>query len=103
MGASLRAYRMVGALPVALVMVAIKLVVCPLAVWALATFVFDLPPLWAEVAILLAEMPVGVNVYLFAIRYEAGQAESASAVFLSSILSIATLSAALAWLAAPGG
>jgi predicted permease len=103
MGASLRAYRIVGALPVALVMVAIKLVVCPLAVWALATFVFDLPPLWAKVAILLAAMPVGVNVYLFAIRYEAGQAESASAVFLSSILSIATLSAALAWLAGPGG
>jgi predicted permease len=55
------------------------------------------------VAILLAAMPMGVNVYLFAIRYEAGQAESASAVFLSSILSIATLSAALAWFAGPGG
>jgi hypothetical protein len=32
MGASLRAYRIAGALQVALVMVAIKLVVCPLTV-----------------------------------------------------------------------
>ena len=103
MGASLRAYRIAGALRVALVMVALKLVVCPLAVWALATFVFDVPPLWAKVAILLAAMPVGVNVYLFGVRYGAGQAESASAILLSSILSIATLSAALAWLDAPGG
>jgi hypothetical protein len=103
MGASLRAYRIAGALRVALVVVAIKLVVCPLAVWALATVVFDVPPLWAKVAILLAAMPVGVNVYLFGVRYDAGQAESATAILLSSILSIATLSAALVWLEADGG
>jgi malonate transporter and related proteins len=103
MGASLRAYRIAGALRVALVMVAIKLVVCPLTVWALATFVFDVPPLWAKVAILLAAMPVGVNVYLFGVRYDAGQAESATAILLSSILSVATLAAALVWLEADGG
>ena len=103
MGASLRAYRIAGALRVALVMVALKLVVCPLAVWALATFVFEMPPLWAKVAIVLAAMPVGVNVYLFGVRYDAGQAESATAILLSSILSVATLSAALVWLDAAGG
>jgi predicted permease len=79
-------------------MVAIKLLVCPLAVWALATFIFEVPPLWAKVAILLAAMPVGVNVYLFGVRYDAGQAESATAILLSSILSVATLSAVLVWL-----
>jgi malonate transporter and related proteins len=103
MGASLRAYRIAGVLRVALVMVALKLVVCPLAVWALATFVFEVPPLWAKVAILLAAMPVGVNVYLFGVRYDAGQAESATAILLSSILSVATLSAALVLLGADGG
>ena len=103
MGASLRAYRIAGALQPALVMVALKLVVCPLAVWALATWVFDLPPLWAKVAIVLAAMPVGVNVYLFGVRYQAGEAESATAILLSSILSVGTLSAVLVWLdAAPG-
>ena len=81
-----------------LVMVTIKLVVCPLAVWALATLVFEIPPLWAKVAIVLGAMPVGVNVYLFGVRYHAGEAESATAVLLSSILSLATLSLVLVWL-----
>jgi predicted permease len=98
MGASLRAYRIAGALRPALVMVALKLVICPLVVWALATFAFAVPPLWAKVAILLAAMPVGVNVYLFGVRYGAGEAESATAILLSSILSVATLSAVLGWL-----
>ena len=97
-GASLRSYRIAGALQPALVMVALKLVVCPLAVWALATLVFEMPPLWAKVAIVLAAMPVGVNVYLFRVRYHAGEAESATAVLLSSILSLATLSLVLVWL-----
>jgi malonate transporter and related proteins len=101
-GASLRAYRIAGALQPALVMVAIKLVVCPLTVWALATLVFDVPPLWAKVAIVLAAMPVGVNVYLFGVRYHAGEAESATAIVLSSILSVATLAAVLVWLGASG-
>ena len=59
---------------------------------------FDVPPLWAKVVILLAALPVGVNVYLFAIRYDAGQAESAAAILISSILSIVTLPLLLYWL-----
>jgi predicted permease len=78
-------------------------VVCPLAVWALAAFVFEVPPLWAKVAIVLAAMPVGVNVYLFAVRYHAGEADGATAILLSSILSVATLSAVLVWLGAGAG
>jgi malonate transporter and related proteins len=103
MGASLRAYRIAGALQPALVMVALKLLVCPLVVWAFATFVFDVPPLWAKVAIVLAAMPVGVNVYLFGVRYQAGEAESATAILLSSILSVATLTMVLVWLDADHG
>jgi hypothetical protein len=102
-GASLRAYRIAGAIQPALVMVALKLALCPLAVWALATLVFEVPPLWAKVAIVLAAMPVGVNVYLFAVRYHAGEAESATAIVISSILSVATLAAVLLWLGADGG
>jgi predicted permease len=39
-----------------------------------------------------------VNVYLFGVRYHAGEAGSATAILLSSILSVATLSAVLVWL-----
>lgn len=97
-GASLRAYRIVGALRPALVMVALKLTLHPLAVWLLATLVFDVPPLWAKVVILIAALPVGVNVYVFATRYDAGQAESAAAIVISNILSVVTLPLILLWL-----
>jgi predicted permease len=99
-GASLRAYRIAGALKPAAMIVALKLVVHPLAVWLLATLVFDVPPLWAKVVILLAALPVGVNVYVFATRYDAGQAESAAAILISSILSVVTLPIILYWLGA---
>ena len=82
----------------ALVMVALKLAVHPLAVWLLATLVFDVPPLWAKVVILLAALPVGVNVYVFATRYDAGQAESAAAILISNVLSVVTLPLVLLWL-----
>jgi predicted permease len=101
-GASLRAYRIVGALRPAVVIVILKLVVHPLAVWLLATMVFDVPPLWAKVVILLAALPVGVNVYVFANRYEAGQAESAAAIVISNICSVVTLPLVLYWLGAGG-
>jgi malonate transporter and related proteins len=97
-GASLRAYRLRGALGPAALMVVLKLVAHPLIVWALASFVFAVPALWAKVAILLAALPVGVNVYLFAVRYEGGQAESASAILLSSVVSLLTVTAVLLWL-----
>lgn len=97
-GASLRAYRIVGALRPALVMVALKLIGHPLAVWLLVILVFDVPPLWAKVVILLAALPVGVNVYVFATRYDAGQAESAAAIVISNILSVVTLPLILLWL-----
>jgi malonate transporter and related proteins len=97
-GASLRAYRIVGAVRPALVMVALKLVGQPLAVWVLASLVFDVPPLWAKVVILQAALPVGVNVHVFATRYEAGQAESAAAIVISNVLSVLTLPLILLWL-----
>jgi len=101
-GASLRVYRIAGALGPALMIVALKLVVLPLVVWLLAAAVFDVPPLWAKVVVLLAALPVGVNAYLFGARYDAGQAESAAAIVLSSILSILSLPVVLYWLGVGG-
>ncbi len=97
-GASLRAYRLKGALAPAVVMSTFKLLVHPLLVLGLTRWVFEVPPLWAKVAVLIASLPVGVNVYLFAVRYDAGQAESASAILLSSLVSVVTVSLVLFWL-----
>jgi predicted permease len=77
---------------------ALKLVAHPLLVVGLIGLVFEVPPLWAKVAIVIAALPVGVNPYLFAVRYDAGQAESASAILLTSLLSVVTVSVVLLWL-----
>jgi malonate transporter len=97
-GASLRAYRLRGALAPAMMIAALKLVAHPLLVVGLIGLVFEVPPLWAKVAIVIAALPVGVNPYLFAVRYDAGQAESASAILLTSLLSVVTVSVVLLWL-----
>ena len=68
MGASLRAYRIGGAMSRAAVMMALKLLLLPLLVWLLATRVFTVDPAWLGVAVITAAMPCGVNSYLFAER-----------------------------------
>lgn len=96
MGASLRDYRIIGALGPATLMVAIKLVVHPALIALLVLYVVDVPPLWAAVAIIAASLPVGINVYLFAGRFGVGEAESATAILLSNLISIVTVSITLA-------
>ena len=86
---------MTGALPEAMSGTLLKLVLHPLLVWLLATHVFVLPPLWRDVAVIMAALPVGVNVYLFALRYEVGAPPAAAAMLISTGLSVATLAGVL--------
>src|SRR5215213_6385837 len=55
-----------------------KLILLPLAVYALGTWVFGLPPLWICVATIFAAMPTGIKAYLFATRYQVGAAATSS-------------------------
>jgi predicted permease len=68
----------------------LKLLVHPLIVLLLATQVFEMPPVWAGVAVLFASCPSGINAYLFAERYGEGVALASSAVTLSTILALGT-------------
>jgi predicted permease len=68
----------------------LKLVIHPLVVLLLATRVFDMPPVWAGVAVLFASCPSGINAYLFAERYNEGVALASSAVTLSTALALGT-------------
>lgn len=95
LGASLTRYSLGGNLREPAVLVALKTVVHPLLVWLLATQVFDVPPLWMMTGVLLAALPAGITPYLFAQRYNACQSTVASAVFLSTVLSVFTLSGLL--------
>lgn len=93
MGASLAGFKVAGHVNQAMVGVSLKLVVHPLLVWLLASYVFAIDPMWAGVAVLLAAMPTGINVYLFAQRYGICIGSSATMVLIGSVLSIVTITA----------
>jgi predicted permease len=92
LGATLARYRIAGSLGEAGLLICGKMLVQPLLVWLLATLVFDLAPLWTSVAVLMAGLPTGINAYLFAERYDHGVATAATAVVLSTGISIVSLS-----------
>ena len=98
LGASLAGYKIAGALPEAAAGVVLKLILHPLLVWLLGTYVFALDPLWRDVAVIMAALPVGVNVYLFAQRYETGGPPVVSAILVSTLLSVGSIAAILALL-----
>jgi malonate transporter and related proteins len=94
-GAALRAFSIRGALPRATMLLVLKGAVHPLLVWLVCSRLLDLDPLWTAVAVVLAAMPVGVNPHLFAARYGVAEAETATAVALSTPLAVVTVTLAL--------
>ena len=92
LGASMTRYRIGGALAEPLSLVGFKTLVHPLLVWLLATKMFELPPLWSAVAVMLAALPSGITAYLFAQRYQVFVASSASTILMSTAFSAASLS-----------
>jgi len=95
MGIALRRYGLQTGWKLPTVISFLKLVVHPLLVLLLATQVFNMPPVWAGVAVLFASCPSGINAYLFAERYGEGVALASSAITLSTFLALGTT---LAWL-----
>ncbi|HJO03498.1 MAG TPA: AEC family transporter [Acidobacteriota bacterium] len=95
MGASLAAYPLAGDVLSTLPLVLLKLLVHPLLVWVLAVPVLGLDGVWVPVAVLMATMPTGINVYLVATRYDGGTGVAARTIFLSTAISVITISTAL--------
>lgn len=77
-------------------MIGLKLVLQPVLVWVLAFVVFHLDPLWGAVAVMSAGMPVGINAYLFAHKYQIGIATISTAILLSTLLAVISQSVLLA-------
>jgi malonate transporter len=92
MGMALRKYGVFGDLKLSAFIVAVKLMLLPLAVYLLAKYVFVLSPVWQGVAVIFASMPVGINSYLLAARYKTGVPTVAGAVTLSTALSLFSVS-----------
>jgi malonate transporter len=88
LGASLNQYKLTGHFVESLTMVGLKIVVQPFLVWILAFPVFHLDPLWGGVAVLSAGMPLGINTFVFAQKYQSGVAVISTGILLSSVLAI---------------
>jgi malonate transporter len=78
-------------------MVAIKLLVMPALMWALMR-AFNVEHFWMQTAVMIAAMPVGISVYVFSRRYDCCETVAATAIVLSSLLSVASISFWVWWL-----
>jgi predicted permease len=76
-------------------MTSFKLFVHPSAMW-LTTQLFDVAPLWAAIAVLGASLPVAANVFILARQYDTYVDRISSAILLSTVVSVVTVSTLLA-------
>jgi predicted permease len=95
-GASLTQYRLRAEWGEAAMVSAITLMLHPAIALAVAYFAFALPPEQMRTAVLLAAMPPGMNIYVFAVMYQRAQALAASAILMATAASVVTISL---WLA----
>jgi malonate transporter len=95
LGSALAAYPLTGDVAPAMILTSLKLLVHPALVWVLAVPVMGLEGIWVPVAVTMAAMPSGINVYLFGARYDAAKGVAARTVFLSTIFSVGTISVLL--------
>ena len=76
---------------------ALKLVMLPLMFW-LISLAFDMDTLQFSVSMLQASMPVGVSAFTIADNMKLDREVAASSVFATTLLSVLTLPALVAWL-----
>lgn len=98
LGLSLAGYSLKGAWSAMAVLIALKMLLLPAAVWGLVTYAVSLPPLWIKVAVLLAAIPTGANAFLFASRHDAAIPAVSGAIALGTALAAATVTALLYWM-----
>ncbi|MEZ5647826.1 MAG: AEC family transporter [Alphaproteobacteria bacterium] len=82
------------------VAVLLKIVVHPVLVALLGFYVFHLDPLWAKVAVTMAALPSGINLFILADRYGVAVDRSAAIVTVGTAAALLTLSLLLPYLAA---
>lgn len=97
LGSSLASYSISGSLAPAVLVTTLKNAIHPLAVFILGSLL-GLEALWLSVATMLAAMPAGMNMYLFASRYHLSPATATTSILISTISSIVTISIVIALL-----
>ena len=85
-----------GSLPKVLVpLVFIKLLLHPVLVYVLLSWVGDFRPVWVYTAVLLASLPTATNVYVIAQQYQVWVARASSMVLVSTLVSVVSVTALL--------
>lgn len=84
--------------PAVVRIVILKLLFQPALTAVMVLYVFDVPKIWAMVAILAAALPVGTGPFMMSQIYQRDAAASARAILISTVLSMFTISALVAWI-----
>ena len=92
MGAALAGLPLSERVSEAAISASLKLFAYPVFMYAAMAMLPDVDPVWRTVAVLSAAMPMGANVYLIAARYNTVEARSSTAVLLSTVVSVVTVS-----------
>jgi len=74
---------------------ALKLLAQPVLTWALTETLFPMDPFWTGSAIILAALPTGALTFVVAQQYQIYVDRTSSAILVSTVLSVVTLSALL--------
>lgn len=90
-GMTLEKYSLRGELSLAAMSTSFKLLLLPAVVLA-ASWALALPRDWAMALVLNASIPTGVNAWLVAERFKAGQSLAASTITLTTLLGVVTVS-----------
>lgn len=98
LGATLTRFSIGGSLAQASTMVVLKMALLPAAVAVAVAVVPGIDPIERSVAVMVAALPVGANVFVLAEQYGVSLARTSSAVLISTGLAVFTLSALLLWI-----
>ena len=98
LGGALYRYKLSSNLPEVGAVAIIKLFIFPTLVYIMGTYVFELEASVRNSAFLIADMPPGINTYIFASMYNRAQKTAATSIVICTGLSIFTITAWLAFL-----
>lgn len=75
---------------------ALKLLLLPALTAVLAFYVFDMPPVYKQAAILLATLPTGTGPFMLATLYKRNSQQVSQVIFLSTVISVLSISLLIA-------
>lgn len=78
-------------------LVILKLLVQPVVTAVLVFYVFSMPLMWAQVAVLLSALPTGTGPFMLAKLYDRDIVATSRSILLSTVISVLTISALIAW------